>query len=193
MIDISKRSLCLLPGDWAGDAQDEGNRAAAASQTKNGWQPGPGWGTRGGSHCSQPLPQKCSPVVTAGSLGKLVLSGADGQSQHCFPSCPHQDIVVVMGLSKQRLGLFWDGALGQVHTGRQECIHQDASISINQLRLCCVCSKPGPWERPLCVQLKVLRPEREVVFPKQVSGSEPLPHTWLIGVPSWHWGFGLLF
>ena len=112
MIDVSKRSLCLLPGDWTGDGQeDEGNRAAAASQARNGLQPGPGWGTGGGSHCSQPLPWKCSSVVTAGSLGKLVLSGADGQSQHCFPSCPHQDVVVT-GLSEQRLGLFWDGGPG---------------------------------------------------------------------------------
>ena len=60
----------------------------------------------------------------------------------------------------------------------QECIHL-----INQLRLCWVCSKPSPWERPLCVQLKVLRPEREVVLTKPVSGSEPLPYTWLIGGP----------
>ena len=120
MIDISKRSLCLLPGDWAGDTQeDEGNRAAARSQARNGWRPGPGWGTRGGSHCSQPLPRKCSSVVTAGSLGKLVLSGADGQSQHCFPSCPHQDIIIITGLSEQRLGLFWDGPLGRVYIGRQ--------------------------------------------------------------------------
>ena len=44
-----------------------------------------------------------------------------------------------------------------------------------------MCSKPSPWERPLCVQLKVLRPEREVVFTKPVSGSEPLLHTWLTG------------
>ena len=58
MIDISKRSLCLLPGDWAGDAQDEGNRAAAASQAKNGWQPGPGWGTRGGRERSHDLDNK---------------------------------------------------------------------------------------------------------------------------------------
>ena len=33
------------------------------------------------------------------------------------------------------------------------------------------------------MQLKVPRPEREVVFTKPVSGSKLLPHTWLIGGP----------
>ena len=74
MIDISKRSLCLLPGDWTGDGQeDEGNRAAATSQARNGVA---AW-TRLGH-------QRGKSLLTASSLEMLLC----GHSREPGKACP---------------------------------------------------------------------------------------------------------